>query len=193
MDPKFTTEGWALTSAFGGGQLDNDELLRRQKFEPSSLIRLHPKVQTFIHRWLNCRARPRHPGNTTWCFWSLDKRWYHEKAVRRGNKLPKIYSGWGRVGWVQHEWIQAAARPSAATVGARVCAWIWRCVQVHSPLSSKKRETNFHISHLVCLLSNVIRTLHSCAAGSLIEKLQGSRTEPESSFTSNYSVSQVLL
>lgn len=65
MDPKFTTEGWALTPSLDSGRLDTDEPFCRQKFEPSSII---PSIQKFRPSFVgyqtaeSCRVWTCHPS-----------------------------------------------------------------------------------------------------------------------------------
>lgn len=64
-------------------------LLRRRKLEPSSLIRLHPKVQAFIRRPLNRRARLPCPAAATLMFLINGiEDGIAGKAPHQGSKLP---------------------------------------------------------------------------------------------------------
>lgn len=64
-------------------------LLRRRKLEPSSLIRLHPKVQAFIRRRLNPRARLPRPAAATLMFLINGiEDGIAGKAPHQGSKLP---------------------------------------------------------------------------------------------------------
>lgn len=63
VDPKFTTEEWALMPSLDGGRLDTDEPFCRQKFEPSFIIRpappsLHTSKSSGLH--LSSRAEFEH-------------------------------------------------------------------------------------------------------------------------------------
>lgn len=69
-------------------------LLRRRKLEPSSLIRLHPKVQAFIRRRLNRRARLPRPAAATLMFLINGiRRWYRWESSASGKQTSRSICG----------------------------------------------------------------------------------------------------
>lgn len=77
---------WRLSAA---DSLTPMSLLRRRKLEPSSLIRLHPKVQAFISLRLNRRTRWPRPAAATLMFLINGiEDGIAGKAPNQGSKLP---------------------------------------------------------------------------------------------------------